>query len=73
MLYTSKQIAKQLAVSERTIQHLRKEGLPHLRLRYAVIRYDWNSVLAWLEEKYGANYTDLLKSALEQKKDIESA
>lgn len=49
-LFTTKQIAEKLKVSEVTIWRWRKEGLPYKKLGTS-IRFSEHELMAWLKEK----------------------
>ena len=52
-ILTSKQLAKRLGVSERTIFNWRKMGLiPYIKLR-SLVRFDYARVVAALNQKGG--------------------
>lgn len=48
-ILTREELAKLLKVTERTIDRLRKEGLPWYRVG-ANVRFDKEKVLKWLEQ-----------------------
>jgi hypothetical protein len=49
-LLTTKQLARELQCSERTVTNLRAEGLPTLMVGDSP-RYEWPAVLAWLKTR----------------------
>ncbi|OIK13262.1 hypothetical protein BIV60_14320 [Bacillus sp. MUM 116] len=49
-MLTAKELEQQLNICRQTLWRLRKEGLPHHKVSYRVIRYDQVEVLEWLDE-----------------------
>jgi excisionase family DNA binding protein len=47
---TRSELAKLLRVNERTIDNLRKEGLPYFKVGTNV-RFHWSKVLEWLDQR----------------------
>jgi len=52
-LLTAKQLANRLGISMRTLQRWKSAGLlpPAIRLSERTIRWDWPTVVEWLEQK----------------------
>ncbi len=48
-ILTKQQLAKFLQVTERTIDRLREEGMPHFKVG-KVIRFEKEAVLNWLKQ-----------------------
>ena len=46
---TKKEIATYLKVTERTIDRLREKGLPCIKIRSKIVRFDKDDVLGWLK------------------------
>ncbi|WP_429746053.1 helix-turn-helix transcriptional regulator [Bacillus salipaludis] len=49
-MLTAKELEQQLNICRQTLWRFRKQGLPHHKVSYRVIRYDLVEVLEWLEE-----------------------
>ena len=47
-MLTKEQLAKELNVSERTLDNWRKDGLPHIK-RGKFIRFELDKVIDWLK------------------------
>ena len=48
-MITKKELATKLKFSERTIDRLRKDGLPCIKLRTGTVRFDFDIVMEWLK------------------------
>jgi len=46
---TKNEIATYLKITERTIDRLRKKGLPCIKIRSKIVRFDKDDVLGWLK------------------------
>lgn len=47
-LLTKKELARELGLSTKTIERWQKKGLPVVRLGTKYLRYQYDSVIAWL-------------------------
>ena len=51
MLLTRLELAKILKVSLRTVDKLKAEGMPHLKITDSIIRFNLDEVLNWLRKR----------------------
>lgn len=49
-LLSTKELAKYLSVSIKTIYNWNDKGMPHKKIGYNVIRYNLDEVMNWLDE-----------------------
>ena len=50
-LISTKELAEQIGVTEKTIYRYRKDGMPFKQISVRVIRYDLDEVMKWFEER----------------------
>lgn len=50
-LLTTQELAQHLRCTERHIQNLMKDGLPHIRVSERMLRFDLDTVNAWLAQR----------------------
>lgn len=51
MLLTRQELAEVLRVSLRTVDKLKAEGMPHIRITDSLIRFELDTVLDWLKNR----------------------
>ncbi len=51
MLLTRLELAKILKVSLRTVDKLKSEGMPHIKITGTTIRFELETVLDWLRKR----------------------
>jgi predicted DNA-binding transcriptional regulator AlpA len=68
-LITTKEICQRLGRTRQAIQLMRtQDGMPHVKLGYRTVYYDWKDIVKWLKEKYGKNYENYRDSKRNTKK-----
>ena len=49
-ILTTDELAEFFSVTTQTIKTWRKEGMPHIKIKHNVIRYDVDDVMKWAKE-----------------------